>query len=308
MKRRKHHLPWRTAGTASEAEHSADDVVRETGWVFNNRTGGDLTLAEFVRTGDEEVGAYLQVFGLAPADADQGSDDNGSDDNGSDDNGSDDNGTIVEIGSGIGRMTAAFTRRFARVIACDLDAAFLERCRETVAQFGRPDRLRTVHVADGRLLALPAATADVVFSYITLQHCQNDDALTLTREAVRVAKPGGMVALNYRTWTAGDTVLWPAGKLMRGMWRLPRVGKLLARQRAATRVGWQANRLSPSAVMAELGTSIVDVQIFRSPKRRSFAIEGTTDRQFEGVHPSHWWLIARVRSVEAVEVVEVVEA
>jgi len=34
--------------------------------------------------------------------------------------------TLVEIGSGIGRMTASFTRLFNRVVACDLDAAFLE--------------------------------------------------------------------------------------------------------------------------------------------------------------------------------------
>jgi SAM-dependent methyltransferase len=118
MTRRRQHVPWKAAGTASEAEHSADDVVRETGWVFNNVTGSDLSLAEFVETGDHETVAYLQAFGLlAPDMAEQ---------------------TIVEIGSGIGRMTASFSRQFAKVIACDLDAAFLERCRETVAQFGKP--------------------------------------------------------------------------------------------------------------------------------------------------------------------------
>jgi SAM-dependent methyltransferase len=274
MKRPRQHLPWRAAGKASEAEPSADDVVRETGWVFNNRTGRNLDLEQFVRTGDEEVGAYLQVFGLGPEPPDSG--------------------TIVEIGAGIGRMTAGFSRVFARVIACDLDAAFLERCRETVARFGRPERLQTVHVADGRSLDLPDGTADVVFSYITLQHCRQDDAVALSREAVRVTRPGGKVALNYRTWTASDTVLWPAGKVMRGMWRLPRVGARLAQQRTATRVGWQANRLAPGVVLAALGGSITDAQIFRSPSRRSFAEPGTTDRQFEGVHPSHWWLIATV--------------
>ena len=33
-------------------------------------------------------------------------------------------------------MTCAFTRRFGTVYACDLDAGFLERCREAVARFG----------------------------------------------------------------------------------------------------------------------------------------------------------------------------
>ena len=40
------------AGRASEDQPSADEVVRETGWVFNNETGERLTLDEFVATGD----------------------------------------------------------------------------------------------------------------------------------------------------------------------------------------------------------------------------------------------------------------
>jgi SAM-dependent methyltransferase len=271
MSRRKQHVPWKAAGAASEQQHSADDVVRETGWVFNNQTGDSLNLAEFVATGDQEVGAFLQAFGIVDGEH-----------------------TIVEIGSGIGRMTASFTRHFRRVVACDLDAAFLERCRETVAQFGVPDRLQTVHVADGNSLQLADASADVVFSYITLQHCQHDDALLLTREAVRVARPGGKVALNFRTWTAADGALWPAGKLVRGLWRLPRIGPTISRQRAAARIGWQANRLSPREVINAVGPQLTNVQIFRSPQRRSFAIAGTADATFEGVNRSHWWLVADV--------------
>src|SRR6187399_498878 len=84
---RKQHVPWNAAGAASEEQHSADEVVRETGWVFNNVVGSELTLADFVETGDQETGAYLHAFGLWDdlAQPDQ---------------------AIVEIGSGIGRMTA----------------------------------------------------------------------------------------------------------------------------------------------------------------------------------------------------------
>jgi ubiquinone/menaquinone biosynthesis C-methylase UbiE len=278
MSRRKQHVPWKAAGAASEQQHSADDVVRETGWVFNNQTGDSLNLAEFVATGDREVGAFLQAFGIADGER-----------------------TIVEIGSGIGRMTASFTKHFRRVVACDLDAAFLERCRETVAQYGVPERLQTVHVADGHSLQLPDASADVVFSYITLQHCQHDDALLLTREAVRVTRPGGSVALNFRTWTAADTALWPAGKLVRGLWRLPRVGPIISRRRAAARIGWQANRLSPREVVDAVGPGLTNVRIFRSPQRRSFAVAGTADASFEGVHRSHWWLVAVVAAANAVD-------
>jgi SAM-dependent methyltransferase len=269
---RKQHVPWRAAGTASEQQPSADDVVRETGWVFNNVTGGDLSLAEFVDSGDQEVGAFLQAFDVRSGDA----------------------LSLVEIGAGIGRMTAAFTRRFGHVVACDLDAAFLERCRETVAQFGVPGRLSTVSVADGRTLDVADRSADVVFSYITLQHCHRDDAIALTREAVRVARPGGMVVLNYRTWIGSDVVLWPAGKVVRGLWKVPGIGGVLARRRVLARVGWQANRLTPQLVLHALGGQLANVRIFRSPQRQPFAVSSATDLVFEGVNRSHWWLVADV--------------
>lgn len=274
MTRRRHHLPWKAAGTDSEQQHSADEVVREAGWMFNNRSGRHLDLRQFVETGNNETMAYLGAFGLV-GEAMLGH-------------------TLVEIGAGIGRMTASFTQWYAKVIACDLDAAFLERCRETVAAYGKVDRLLTCHVDDGHTLDLADDIADVTFSYITLQHCSTSDAVALAHEAVRVTKPGGHIALNFRTWTGADAVLWPGGKLVRSMWRIPRIGRVVARHRVATRLGWQANRLKPQLVLAEVGPGLHDVRIFRSPKRRPFAVPGTSDAVFEGVHRSHWWLVATV--------------
>ena len=171
-------MPWNAAGRAAEGRGDGDSVVRDTGWVFNNATGSELTLAEFVNSGEHEVGAYLEYFGF---DRDVLA-----------------NQSLVEIGSGIGRMTAGFTRRFATVTAADLDAAFLERCRETVTRFGNPAVLRTVHIPDGNSLAVPDSSVDPVFSYIVMQHCKSSDALRLTRESLRVLRPGGWLALNFR--------------------------------------------------------------------------------------------------------------
>jgi hypothetical protein len=89
-------------------------------------------------------------------------------------------------------------------------------------------------------------------------------------------------------------VLWPAGKIVRGLWHVPKLGPAISKRRTIARLGWQANRLSPPEVLTSVGTRLSDVQIVRSPKRRSFAIAGTSDQSFEGVHPSHWWLVAKV--------------
>lgn len=278
-RRRRQLIPWRAAGTRAEMRRNADEVVRDTGWVFNNQTGASLTLEEFVATGDSEVDIYLDRLGWAeiPTSA-----------------------TVLEIGSGIGRMTSAFSRRFDTTIATDVDAAFLERCRETVARFGRVNVLQTVHIADGTSISVADHSVDAVFSYITLQHCKASDALKLTSEAFRIAKPGGYVALNYRTWVPADVLLTPAGVAMRWLWRIPVLGARLAQWRWSTRLGWQANRLDPRRVLALLEASKVeldDLVILHHPGRpqRSATYMGQTVRQrdLDVANKSHWWLVAR---------------
>jgi SAM-dependent methyltransferase len=258
---------------------NADEVVRDTGWVFNNQTGDTLTLDEFVRTGDAEVDIYLDRLGWSAISPQV---------------------TMLEIGSGIGRMTSAFTRRFDSTIATDVDAAFLERCRETVSRFGRPSALSTVHIEDGSSISVPDDSVDAVFSYITLQHCKASDALRLTSEAMRIVKPGGYVALNYRTWVPEDGLLVPAGVLMRQLWRIPVVGPRLSQWRWSTRLGWQANRLDPRRVLALLEASNVefdDLAILHHPGRPQkqvlYAGEPVRQRDLDVANKSHWWLVAR---------------
>ncbi len=274
MVRRAQLIPWRSAGQLSERQASGDDVVRATGWVFNNETGSDLTLQQFVATGDAEVPAYLTEFGLRGPEIERQ--------------------TIVEIGCGIGRMTCAFTREFGTVIGCDLDAGFLERTHETVGRFGRVDRLRTSHVADGQTLDLPDDSTDVAFSYITLQHCDADDALDLTSEAVRITKPGGKIALNYRGRTSADIVLLPVGSLIRATFRIPGLGNWVAQRRFAARLGWQANRLNPDQVIGPLERHLTDIQVWRHPKSKMTGY-GAEIKTFDGINPAHYWVVATVK-------------
>ena len=272
-------IPWRAAGTRAEMRRNADEVVRDTGWVFNNQTGSTLTLEEFVQTGDAEVDTYLDRLGWNSIAA---------------------NATLLEIGSGIGRMTSAFSRKFAVTVATDVDAAFLERCRETVSRFGRVGSLRTVHIADGSSIAVEDSSIDAVFSYITLQHCKASDAMRLTTEAFRIVKPGGYVALNYRTWVPADGVLVPAGIVMRQLWRIPVLGPRLSQWRWSTRFGWQANRLDPKRILTLLETAGVvldDIAILHHPGKpqRPVTFKGSSviQRDLDVANKSHWWLVAR---------------
>ena len=284
-RRRAQLVPWRVAGGVADEHANADAVVRETGWVFNNETGDDLTLGDFVMSGNKEVNAYMRVFGMNDLDTNSLS--------------------ILEIGSGIGRMTSRFTRRFAEVVAADVDAAFLERCRETVSRHGEVEKLRTVHVADGHSIGIAGESVDAVFSYITLQHCAHDDALQLTNEALRVVKPGGTLMLNYRTWVPADVVLRPAGAVVRSLWKHKVLGSRIARQRWATRLGWQANRVAVDEVLGLVnasGRKCREVLVFRNPSRRNLlasspALVGGVrpeERPLPRANKSHWWLILRL--------------
>jgi ubiquinone/menaquinone biosynthesis C-methylase UbiE len=195
-------------------------------------------------------------------------------------------------------MTSAFTNRCEKVIAADVDSAFLERCRQTVARFGRIDRLTTLHVSNGRTLALNDDTVDLAFSYITLQHCQPHDALELVNQAIRVTRSGGTVVLNFRTWVLSDVFLVPLGIAMRSLWKVSIVGPRLARWRWSTRFGWQANRLKPDTVLAKVAPQLINIKIFHS-KKRTLKVMTTGKNQVKviptnRINPSHWWLVAQV--------------
>jgi hypothetical protein len=84
------------------------------------------------------------------------------------------------------------------------------------------------------------------------------------------------------------------------LWRIPKAAKYMARIRVLTRLGWQANRLSPDDVLASIGTDLIgtrlrEVTVVHSPRRRvRVSAEGVRLRAVRRVHPSHWWLVARL--------------
>ena len=75
--------------------------------------------------------------------------------------------------------------RVACVVACDLDAAFLERCRETVAQFGNPERLRATLEALGFVVDLRPRPDHHVFSVADLTFSDTLPVVITAKDAVK---------------------------------------------------------------------------------------------------------------------------
>ena len=99
---------------------------------------------------------------------------------------------VVEIGCGIGRLTRPLAERAASVVAVDVSARMLELARRLNPDLANVDWL----LGDGASLAgIPAASADVCFSYVVFQHIP-DPHVTLgyVREIGRVLRPGGTAA------------------------------------------------------------------------------------------------------------------
>ena len=139
-------------------------------------------------------------------------------------------------------------------------------------------------------------SVDVAFSYITLQHCERDDALLLVGEALRAVRPGGQVALNFRSWSGLDPIVLPVGAVVRALFRAPVVGPWLSRKRLATRLAWQANRLDPHQVIGPIQDRLTDIVVWRNPARNAqlWGVKQATSEHFEGINRNHWWLVATV--------------
>jgi ubiquinone/menaquinone biosynthesis C-methylase UbiE len=103
----------------------------------------------------------------------------------------------VEIGCGNGRVTHRLAERFREVWAFDISPEMIARAK------ARWQALTNVRFTVGNgadLEPVPAASCDVVLSFITLHHV-TDPAVVLSylRETARVLRPGGRALLHLHT-------------------------------------------------------------------------------------------------------------
>ncbi|MET8470878.1 class I SAM-dependent methyltransferase [Streptomyces sp. NPDC006422] len=94
---------------------------------------------------------------------------------------------VVDVGGGSGHFTREFRARGARALLFEPDTGELG-----------PDPPPTAVLADGYLLPLPDASADVTFSSNVLEHVADRD--TFVSELVRVTRPGGLIYVAFTNW------------------------------------------------------------------------------------------------------------
>lgn len=99
---------------------------------------------------------------------------------------------VLDIGAGTGRATRKLRRRYrkGRVVALDLALAMLRQQRARLGWLRSPRSIPRLVCGDAEALPFAAASADLVFSNLVLQWC-NDLDRTLA-EFRRVLKPGGL--------------------------------------------------------------------------------------------------------------------
>ena len=136
-----------------------------------DKKGGRWNKEEFFRTGVAEIDELetkLAKVGLVPA-----------------------RRAALDYGCGVGRLTRALATRFAKVTGVDISQAMIEEARANTRESGNVELVR----GSGRdLRAIPAASIDLVYSNIALQHSPSDFQRGVIADMCRVIAPGGIVA------------------------------------------------------------------------------------------------------------------
>ncbi len=101
---------------------------------------------------------------------------------------------VLDLGCGIGRMTARLTGRFREVVGADVSPEMIEQARA----LHQAENLRFVTTSGVDLADFPDGSFDLVFSYSVLPHLPPDVLRANFAEVNRVLRPGGW--FRYQFW------------------------------------------------------------------------------------------------------------
>lgn len=108
--------------------------------------------------------------------------------------------TCVEYGCGVGRVTMALARRFARVVAYDISPAHLGLARDRCASV----KVDNVHFVDGgNSVVADLARCDFFYSRIVFQHNPPPLIAVLVDAALRALKPRGIAIFQLPVYAHG---------------------------------------------------------------------------------------------------------
>src|SRR4029450_7982189 len=99
---------------------------------------------------------------------------------------------VLDLGTGTAQIPIELCRRYehCRVMACDAAACMLEQAQYNLAAVNFNDRIQLKQV-DAKALPFHETKFDVVMSNSIIHHIP--EPISVLREAVRVARPGGLL-------------------------------------------------------------------------------------------------------------------
>ena len=112
----------------------------------------------------------------------------------------------LDFGCGVGRVTQALSRRFARVCGVDISPTMIAMAEELNQS---PDRCRYILNATDGLRQIADSSFSFIYSIVVLQHSPPEFARRYIAEFGRIAEPGGLVMFQLTSAVANEAGLDP---------------------------------------------------------------------------------------------------
>jgi SAM-dependent methyltransferase len=156
--------------------HDWDERARQDAFKYIASWREDWDEASFFESGEQDylrfVDPFLQRIQFAPATK-----------------------SMVEFGSGVGRMTRSFAGRFGSVFAVDISREMQERAKKLLTSYLN---IHWILSSGESSLSIEDNSVDFVFSYLVLQHIPDKAVLfSSIAEMLRVLRPGGVFLFQF---------------------------------------------------------------------------------------------------------------